>query len=108
MTVITTPCSAVAEVMIEVVPPAACAVGVYTLNPQTCGPWMWLTAHPGYKEVAKRAVELGCDVAVEAGPKYYKIIIHDTERGVRKAKQTYRALNTPHGMAWLMRYLSGY
>lgn len=94
--------------MIEVVPPATCAVGVYTVQPHFCGPMLWLNANPGWKDLIKKGTELGCDFTVEVGVKEFKVIVSDTKEGVSKVKQTYRALNTPAGMEWLMRYLSGY
>lgn len=105
---ITSECSAVAELIVEVAPPVACAAGTYTANPYFCGPLFWLNANPGYKNMVKFATEQGCDVVVEVGPKYFKIVLKDTKRGIAKAKRTYQTINTPLGMMWLMRYLSGY
>ena len=103
---ITTGCSAVAEVIIEVAPPALCAAGMYAVNPEMCRPWVWLTSNPAYKQMAKLAIEKGCDIAVEAGPDFYRIVLHDSKRSIRKTKRTYRALNKPAGMMRLMRYLT--
>ena len=106
MPVVTTGCSGFAEVVIEVVPPAACAVGVHALNPELCAPWFWLTANPAYKEVAKFAIEKGCDIVVDAGPDYYRVTLREAEKNADTAKRTFKALNTPQGMMWLMRVLS--
>lgn len=105
---ITTVCSGFAEVTIEVVPPAMCAIGVYTLNPQFCTPWAWLVRQQDFKELHKKAVELGCDIVVQAGPSYYRIILREKKKVSRRARATYRALNTPAGIQWLMKRLQGF
>ena len=102
---ITGTCSVVAEVVLNVAPPAACAAGIYTATPQACGPLLWLHSKPGYAEALKFATEQGCEVIVDQGPKQVRIIVRDTKQGIVKAKQTYNALNTPAGMSWLLQYL---
>jgi hypothetical protein len=105
---ITSECSVVAELLIMAAPPAVCAAGIYLANPGFCGPLWWLNSNPSYKKMVSLATEKSCDVAVEVGPKYYKILLRDTKRRMVKVKKTNKVFNSYEGIWWLMRYLSGY
>jgi hypothetical protein len=111
---ITSECSVVAEVLIEGAPAAVCTVaipvGIYMFNPAitatSCAPWIWLNTNPAFKEMIKLATELGCVIVMEVSSKDHKVSIIDFKNGANQIKQTYKALNTPSGMMWLVRYLS--
>ena len=107
MGVITTGCSGFAEVLIEGVPPAMCVAGLYTVNPELCSPWYWLTSNPAFKDLLKFAVEHDCEVVVQAAPTYYKILLREAKK-TRHVKETYQALDSPSGIRWLMEKLTGY
>ena len=68
---------------------------------------------PATQGLLEEAASKGCRVVAKAGDELMEIVIVQgeaagaaLEKVVREAATTYRALNTPQGMAWLMRRLS--
>ncbi len=73
----------------------------------------WATTAGG-KKLIKSAAELGCNIAVEVGERSTKFLLvkggqisEKVSRGIYQAEKTYRAINTPEGVNWLMNYLTG-
>ncbi len=104
---LSTECKLIAEVTIDVAPPAVCLAGLYVIRrPELCIPLFWLSTRPNFKRMAKLAISKGCVVLVETGTTHYKIALRDAKQGMQKLNRTHRALNTPAGISWLMHYLS--
>lgn len=103
---VTSECGAAALVVFDLVPPALCAAGAYVLQPQLCGPWLWLSRHPAYAQILKLATVQGCTVVAEQGPATVRVLVRDAKRAAAEGLRTYRALNTAEGMSWLLRYLT--
>jgi len=111
-------CKVLAEVLIETAanPATPWYLCAYSgANPTICATsagYNALLRDPAFKAVNKKAAALGCTVAVQAGEEVYRIAIvegakaaRDVDRALQHGKRTYRALNTPSGMQWLMHYL---
>lgn len=98
------------------------SVGIYAAPaaPIVCGSaaiatavGKWATT-PAGKELMTMAAEKSCDIVVEVGQTATEIMIvqaenalEDIRKTTQKAEKTYKALNTPQGISWLMRYMSG-
>ncbi|MCB0654685.1 MAG: hypothetical protein KDC57_01050 [Saprospiraceae bacterium] len=87
--------------------PAVCSAATVAT---TVGKWASTDAG---KKLLTMATEKGCDLFVYAGTEVTKFVVvqgkasaHEIQQKAQMAKKTFRALNTPQGMHWLMQYLS--
>ncbi len=92
-------------------PPSAPLVCGSTAVATAVGKWATTPAAQG---VIEKAIELGCNLAVEVGERSTKFLLVKKEqvsdrvsRGIYQAEKTYQAINTVDGIHWLMRYLTG-
>ena len=91
------------------VSPAVCGG---TVAATTIGKWI-NNAGPATAEVAKEALERGCNFVVSVDEKKIKLMIVDVKekhtamgKSMAKAQQQLKAVNSRQGVMWLMNYLT--
>jgi len=92
------------------IPPLAPAVCSGAAGAHVVGRWL---QNPSAKKLAEKALAGGCSLGVRVTDDATELLVIEGAQTIRRvedaahqAKTTYKALNTPEGMTWLMRYLT--
>jgi|GEM_PF-6699200 len=95
------------------VPPASPYICAGTASATAIGTWL-NSGGPALQKVSKVALGKGCQVVVTIGENNAKIMLIEAKKKIKQAEisrqkaiRQFKALDTPQGLSWLIRYLSG-